>query len=586
MLNYLFFALVLGVVAGVSVFKPNRQGKAKWIVPAIFAAIVFVLFGAINYGAMPVLRLWNFDGIWIEIALAAAMGFVFWFFDAISGGSPKITKFQWVPLVLCLTLLGVRFATSAEAFHTSAYSHLLKVEEADSLAFENNIHPIPVEKMINVKKAYAEDIASKRIENIPAMGSRAEFGEADLINLNGSFAVVTAEGEHKTLTFDNEKVWVLPLEHRSFWKWHKFDVTDGYCIVSAHNPSRVFFITEVNGEKLALRYLRSGWFGDEIERHIRINGYAGYGLTEYSMELDDSGRPYWVITVFEPTIGFCGKDAKGVLVVDMQTGDITEYAINDAPEWVDRIQPDEFLLEQIEDWGQYQQGWWNSVLAQDGVRGATPGMSLVYSEGRSYWYSGIQSKGADKSASGFMLIDSRTKECKLYSTGGLNEESAKDAIESQSDWVRMSKLQANDPVLYNVHGIPTYYMTLTGDGIKNAGYAFLSLKNEMFFAAAETPQKALAEYQKVLQNGNQFLVNDGDALSQESVEMTLRGIVLEGETYYLIFNEIKGKEFTGSTAAFPELKWAKEGQKVKVSYTDTEAKVISLSSFDLLDFEI
>ena len=85
------------------------------------------------------------------------------------------------------------------------------------------VHPIPVEKMISVKREYAKDLASKRIENIPSLGSRCKFGGGDMINLNGSFAVKTAEGNELTLNFENEKVWVLPLEHSGLLKWRKND---------------------------------------------------------------------------------------------------------------------------------------------------------------------------------------------------------------------------------------------------------------------------------------------------------------------------------------------------------------------------
>lgn len=585
---YLFFALFLGLIAAVAAFE--KGVKHVWLNPLIAGAITFIVFGAANFWWMPTLQFWGFDGVWIEMTLATAFGLLFSATYVKYGDEPHLKNifkmWQAIPLGICALAFLVRCGSTAECFNSGAYSELLQPQIVEDSTFANNVHPLPVEKMISVKQEYAQDLASKRIENLPSLGSRCEFGQADMINLNGSFNVKTAEGKNETLTFENEKVWVMPLEHRGFWKWRDNKVTDGYCIVSAHDPSRIFFVTEVQGKKLALRYLRSGCFGDEIKRHVRTNGYAGYGLTEYSMELDDTGRPYWVITVYKPTIGFSGKNATGALIVDMQTGEIRDYSTAEAPEWVDRIQPDEFLLDQIDDWGQYQDGWWNAQFAQNGVREATPGMSLVYSEGRSYWYSGIQSAGADKSSSGFMLIDTRTKECKLYPVAGINEQAAREVIEAQSEWVRQSKFVANNPVLYNVHGVPTYYMTLTGDGIKNAGYAFVSLKSELQFAAAATPQKALQQYLKVIQSGSQFKISDGDKIADELQEMTVRGIVCENGTYYLLFKEVKGKEFTGTTEAFPELKWAKENQKVSVSYTDTEAKVISLNSFDIVGFDI
>ena len=585
---YFLFALFLGAIAGVTSFKKERDNR--WLTPLMVGITVFIVFGLLNFLGMPTLNFWGFDGVWSEITIATFVGAIFSCVSMDYYGEISIKgifkKWQAIPFWICLLMLLVRVVSSSEMLRSNAYYKLLEPCEVADSTFVNNVHPIPVEKMISVNQVYAEDLASKRIESMPSLGSRCVFGKADMINLNGSFDVKTADEKELKLTFDNEKVWVIPLEHNGFWKWLKNDVTEGYAIVSAHDPSRVFLVTEVNGQPLRLRYLRSAFFGDEIERYVRTSGYASYGLTEYSMELDDSGKPYWVITIYEPTIGFSGEDAVGVLVVDMQTGKMEEYSIDDAPSWIDRIQPDDFLFDQINYWGAYHDGWSNAVFAKTGVRRATPGMSLVYSEGKSYWYSGIQSVGADNSSSGFMLIDTRTKECKLYSVAGINEEAAIEVIEAQSDWVRQSDFLANPPVLYNVHGIPTYYMTLTGDGIKNAGYAFVSLKNENHFAVETTPRKALQEYLKVIQMGNQFAITDGDKIADEVLLMTVRDIVCENGTYYVLFNEVKGKEFIGTTDAFPELKWTKKGQKVNVSYTVTEAEIISLNSYDVVDFEI
>ena len=573
----MFVSLLLGIIATATGSKSLKE------IPYVMGVLTFVIFGVINFLFMPTLRLWGFNWIWVEITLATLIGLIAAAYD---NDEDFFRMWQAIPLGICLLLFLVRCGSSTAIIHSERYANLLSPEIVEDSSFRENVHPIPVEKMISIKKAYAEDLASKRIENLPSLGSRCEFGAADMINLNGTLNFKTPEGEEMSETFHNEKVWVMPLEHRGFWKWMSNDVTDGYCIVSAHNPSRIFFVTELNGKPLKLRYLNSGFFGDYIKRHVRTNGYASCGLTDYSIELDDNGNPFWVISVYNPTIGFSGDEITGVIIVDVQTGSIEEYSIEDAPQWVDLIQPKDIVIDQINDWGRYQDGWWNSILAQNGVREATPGMSLVYSEGRSYWYCGIQSAGADKSSSGFMLIDTRTKECKLYPVAGINEQAAQEVIEAQSEWVRQSKFVANDPVLYNVHGIPTYYMTLTGDGIKNAGYAFVSMESELDFAAASTPQKALQAYLKVLQRSDQFKITDGDEIANNLCTMTVRDITCEDGIYYLLFHEVKGKEFIGSTDAFPELKWTKAGQKVNVSYTETKADIISLNMFDIVDFEI
>jgi hypothetical protein len=252
---YLLLAIVLGVIAGIS----SYSSEEKWL-SLIVGGAVCIVFGGLNYFLMPTLNLWGFDGIWIELTLASVIGF----FICPEIDSRKELLGRLIPLVICLLMLVIRIGSSAAMFHSKEYSELLKPFEVTDSAFASSVHPIPVEKMISVKKEYAEDLASKRIENMPSLGSRCRFGDADMININGSFAIKTAEGNNVTLNFENEKVWVMPLEHRGLWKWANNKVTDGYAIVSAHDPNRIFFVTEVNGKPLKLKYLKSACFGDDI----------------------------------------------------------------------------------------------------------------------------------------------------------------------------------------------------------------------------------------------------------------------------------------------------------------------------------
>ena len=62
-------------------------------------------------------------------------------------------------------------------------------------------------------------------------------------------------------------------------------------------------------------------------------------------------------------------------------------------------------------------------------------------------------------------------------------------------------------------------------------------------------------------------------------------IVQESNVYYILSTRLKNG-FTGSTEFYPELKWTKPGDKVKVSYGKGESKVIPLDFYENLDFEI
>jgi hypothetical protein len=56
-----------------------------------------------------------------------------------------------------------------------------------------------------------------------------------------------------------------------------------------------------------------------------------------------------VVTKYEKRIGFSGNEAVGVVLVNAQTGAIKEHSIA-TTKWVDRIQPINFIENQLNDW--------------------------------------------------------------------------------------------------------------------------------------------------------------------------------------------------------------------------------------------
>ena len=74
-------------------------------------------------------------------------------------------------------------------------------------------------------------------------------------------------------------------------------------------------------------------------------------MTDYSFELDDDGVPYWVITTYKNRWLFSLPEASGVAIVNATTGETNYYDIDHLPEWVDRVQPEEFIMQQIQNQG-------------------------------------------------------------------------------------------------------------------------------------------------------------------------------------------------------------------------------------------
>ena len=543
--------------------------------------VLFIFFGLINYNAMPVLQWWGFEGVWIEAGLVSCLGFWAFFGFADDDSIGKLWRIKSFPTVIVVAAFILGCVDSCEPFNAKAFNERIKVEEiTDSTAFGKTIAVVQVAKTRTLDEDVAKRVSNDVIGNYPGLGSRVEPGNPTLQCMTGSFTIDNGE----KLVFNNDLIYVLPLEHPSIVKWWSYGTTPGYIIVSACDQNWRRLVTEVNGKKLALRYLESAYFNDDIERHIKFNGYLHKGLNDHCFEIDPNGNPYWVLSSYDQRIGFCGEESEGPITVDAQTGEIKAYTIKNAPAWIDRIQPKSFIEEQIRQWGEYKLGWWNSFWTQKDVLEPTPGMTLVYSHGRSYWYTGIKSANKDKGTNGFMLVDTRTKEAKFYHSPGFNEEEAREIADEQQ-WAKSAKYQATFPVLYNVRGIPTYFMTYKDTNGNIQGYCFLSSMNRDAVGCGKLKTEAAKSYNDMLELTQQDNLIDSD-VKPVVITSIVRDITIEGGDYFILLNEKPGFEFRGKSKNFPELKWCHKGDQVKVSFKIGEEKVVPLDSFDIVDFEI
>lgn len=448
---YIIISLVLAIIFAAIVTDWSWFDSDDLIGTIVVVIVVFLFWGPINYFALPVLALWNY-GPWFELlctTFIAAIIYVVCHDD----GYWRL----WIPggVLILVVVMSVITIGSSAAFHSRAYNERLAVEEVAFDNFSSDVNVIPVEKMVVANSQIARKVVEDRLEEDPGLGSRCRVGNMTMQQITGKFVI---DGG-KTLDFNEDIVWVAPLEHRSFWKWVTNDITPGYMLVYANDPTRTYLITEINGQKLALRYIESGCLDDDVERKIRRHGYANQYLAEFNFEIDQNGRPYWVICNFEPTIGFGARAPKGCIVLNAQTGDVNKYGMTDAPSWIDHIQPEEFVTHQ----------WW----------------------------------GEDRQTAG---VGSSKKE-------------------AESNYLQALKRTSSD--------------TIVDDAVEKI----------------------------------------------EAKTYTVKNITFENGTYYIIFNEVKGKEFSGSTEFFRELKWTRPGNHVSVTYSEGSSDVIIIDTFDNLDFE-
>ena len=461
-----------------------------------------------------------------------------------------------------IALLIIPFVTSFAGFHASKYYKL--PGEVAIGEFSEDVAAIDMSQVRRVDGRLARNVADKRLGEDRGLGSRVQVGRMSIQTVNGKL------------------FWVGPLNHSKFRRWlDNRSGTPGYVMVSASNENDVKLVMDINGTSLNLRYNQGAYFSDKPERYVYDKGYATRGMTDWTFEIDDQGRPFYVITNYKKRIGFKGADALGIIVLDVQTGAIKPYTINDAPKWIDRIQPVRFVNQQLNDWGRYKQGWVNSWLGADGVLQTTKGISLVYgNDGNSYFYTGMQSVGSDEGTVGFVLINTRTKEMRLYEQAGATEIAARNSAE---DEFQDFGYRATNPILYNIGGIPTYFMTLKASSGLVKASAFVSVEDYSLVGSGKTTEAALRNYNHSLRGrGNNIAIGDienyrnltGEILRvrQETIDQTV--------TYYFLIDTAADRLFATPSDIAPMVRMTAAGDRVSLSFQEDGSAVVDVLAFE------
>ncbi|GJM60500.1 hypothetical protein [Persicobacter diffluens] len=488
---------------------------------------------------------------------------------AVEGNAPQ-KKFSGFILLITFFVISyltiVSFVSTAPIIHADDYQVLLgKVKEGDN--FAKQISPISVEEIRTVDQAVAERLGDKILGAKPALGSQVDLGEFTIQQFQGKL------------------YWVAPLLHSGFFKWlDNRQGTPGYVMVSATNERDVRLVQEIDGRPLNIRYQPNAFFGDNLKRHLFFNGYASKGYTDYTFEIDEKGCPHWVITQYEKKVGFSGKEAIGTIIVNPETGAQQAYTITETPEWVDRIQPYDFVKEQLSDWGEFVQGYWN--FSNENKLKPTEGMSLVFgADGKSYWYTGLTSVGADQGTVGFMLIDTRSKDATWFQQIGATETAA---MSSAAGKVQEKGYGVTFPVTYNINGIPTYVMSLKDRGGLVKMIGMVSVEDYTIVGVGNNIKECLRAYKNAVNSKGHLNIpsENKNTLQLEAKVLRVGSDVRNGNmNFYLVLTGAEDRIFIGNTMISNELPVTQKGDFVKVTYDDDLSQLVDLVDFNNLDIK-
>lgn len=480
--------------------------------------------------------------------------------------------FNWFAIlapVLVAVVYVVVFLANAPIFRAHEYASMLgHVEES---VWTQDVQPKDPAHMRMASSENATYQAQKIIGSAGAVGSQFEIG------------VMTLQMIGKELWF------VAPLDYSGFSVWLNTDGAPGYVKISGEDPHRQAELVRFPADKKA-SYMPGAFFGYNLERHLRNNGYLGYGLTEFTFEIDEEGNPWWVITVFKPTIGWSGDRVLGVVIVNPFTGDHKFHKIGEVPNWVDRVVPGEFIQNYLDWKGMFSGGWLNSWWGKLNLTKADSTL-LIYGTGdQPEWVIDITSASrADDSLVALVYTNSRTgKSVRYQMPGGGTTSAILDAVNKNQE-IQYRHLHGAAVQLYNVYGHPTAVVSVLNESHAYQGMAMVAINDIQTVAVGKNQYEALRNYEKLLADaGRRVAVDKGREIKFiEGVVDRFSSEVISnsGSVYYLHLAGIPHL-FTAGAGSSPELSVTRAGDRVKIGIYSSDRDVIPMHEFDNLSLEL
>ncbi len=125
----------------------------------------------------------------------------------------------------------------------------------------------------------------------------------------------------------------------------EYDGIPGYVRVNM-NTQAAELITDYD-----IKYSTAEHFSEYLERHLRFK-YPTYIFGEMSFEIDEDGKPYWVVEHIKKTIGLVGgDDVAGIILVDAVSGESKYYtaeqmsAADSEIAWIDQAYDSDLLVQ-------------------------------------------------------------------------------------------------------------------------------------------------------------------------------------------------------------------------------------------------
>ena len=316
----------------------------------LISLIITLFIGFISYYIfLPALNIHSF-GFWVflsyliiiysSIAFTKSIGELFTT-TRIKSFKPKFSfgLITVVPIIFIMII--VLDIIGGPIFNAQKYANRITIDE--KVNFTDDVKPVDFTKLPLLDKDSSQKLGDRVMGQMSELVS--QFNVSDL---------------YTQINYNDSIVRVTPLEYASFIKWmtNRKDGVKGYITVdSVTGEAKLTKLT--NG----MRYVPSGYFNDNLTRKLRFD-YPTDNFGQISFEVDNDGNPYFIVPVI--TYKWIGLRAEvtDIIIFNPFDGTSEKLSIKDAPTWVDMAYSAYLIIEQVNDWGTYKQGFFNSIFGQ------------------------------------------------------------------------------------------------------------------------------------------------------------------------------------------------------------------------------
>ncbi|MDD6483719.1 MAG: CvpA family protein [Clostridiales bacterium] len=445
-----------------------------------------------------------------------------------------------------IAVIAVGRLLSWQVIRAGAYKNLLTVENGD---FSKDVTEISVDDIPMLDRDSAQRLGDRKLGELSDMVSQFEVAD-----------------DYSQINYNNRPVRVTPLEYGDLIKWfnNRQEGLPAYLVIDMATQA-----VDVVRLDEGIKYSKSEHLGRNLYRHIRFH-YPGYMFSEPTFEVDEEGNPYWICPRVIKKIGlFGGSDIKGAVLVNAVNGEC-EYK-EEVPKWVDRLYPAELITEQYNYYGRFINGFINSVFGQKGVTSTTSGYNYIALNDDVYMYTGITSAGSDQSNIGFILSNQRTKETKFYSVAGATEQSA---MASAEGVVQHLGYSSTFPLLLNVAGEPTYFMSLKDNANLVKMYAMVNVRQYQIVGTGASYRECEQKYTELLSSNSIIDPTSSERQTIEGTVTQIRTAVIDGNSYYYIELDQSGKFYEISAADNRSVIAINTGDRVEIEADTSKSDII------------